>query len=84
MNLKCQTFLIKYVRINLYNSIPYTLEFTAIQYTKSITALLLLLLLLSLYVYTLFLQMKLKVRLDKHIQMLEIINEKNSIMCHLL
>ena len=39
MNLKCQTFLIKYVRINLYNSIPYKLEFTAIQYTKSITAL---------------------------------------------
>ena len=39
MNLKCQTFLIKYVRINLYNSIPYKLEFTAIQYMKSITAL---------------------------------------------
>ena len=39
MNLKCQTFLIKYVRINLYNSIPYKLEFTAIQYKKSITAL---------------------------------------------
>ena len=34
MNLKCQTFLIKYVRINLYNSIPYKLEFTAIQCTK--------------------------------------------------
>ena len=39
MNLKCQTFLIKYVRINLNNSIPYKLEFTAIQYTKSIAAL---------------------------------------------
>ena len=40
---KCQTFLIQYVRINLYNSIPYKLEFTAIQYTKSITALTMLL-----------------------------------------
>ena len=39
MNLKCQTFLIKYVRINLYNSIPYKLEFTAVQYTTLITAL---------------------------------------------
>ena len=39
MNLKCQTFLIKYDRINLYNSIAYKLEFAAIQYTNSITAL---------------------------------------------
>ena len=39
MNLKCQTFLIKYVQLNLYNLLPYILEFTAIQYTKSITAL---------------------------------------------